>query len=85
MPAVAAGFIAITLSIAPDTVNAQAASDTDAFPNAATEQAAASIGINRYPAYQRLSNIDTIRAYCQFHQNLVALGRPERAMDRPVP
>jgi len=73
MPAIAAGFIAITLSIAPDTANAQTASNTDAFPNAATEQAAASIGINRYPAYQRLSNIDTIRAYCQFHQNLVAL------------
>lgn len=73
MPAVAAGFIAITMGIAPDTINAQTASDTDAFPNAATKQAAASIGINRYSVYQRLSNIDTIRAYCQFHQNLVAL------------
>ncbi|AUQ57415.1 hypothetical protein PhaeoP30_00472 [Phaeobacter inhibens] len=68
-----AAITAALMTITPDTVSAQPATETDAFPDAATEQAAASIGIRRYAAYQRLSDIDTIRAYCQFNQTVVTL------------
>jgi len=68
-----AAITAALITITPDATNAQTATDPDAFPDAITEQAAASIGISRYGAYQRLSDIDTIRAYCQFNQTVVTL------------